>query len=491
MNGLEQHLPVLVVLLPLMTAPLLILLRDRTLAWIAATAASLCAFGISILLTRAVMQGAVFEYALGSWAAPYGITLIVDSFAALMLLIITGASSAALLLSGKVIDAAMDHERQPLYLSAWLLAVAGLSGIVVAGDAFNIFVFMEISSLATYILIAGGSDRRALAAVFRYLLMGTVGATFYLIGVGLVYMMTGTLNLADMAARVADAPADTPLLAAAGFIAVGLALKAAVFPLHGWLPNAYTFAPHVTTVFIAACSTKVALYVLFRFHFTVFQANFAEYGDIFSLLFLPLAIAAILVGSILAAMEKNLKKLFAYSSVAQIGYMVLGAALLSVAGMSAGIVHMFNHALAKGTLFMAIACIATQYSSLDIANLKGAARRMPWTMGAFVVAGLSLIGLPGTAGFVGKWQLVVAAVAEGVIGVLLVLPVLAGSVLAVMYVWKVVEAAYFGGEKNVARREAPMHMLVMLWIAALANVWFGFVPALPLELASAAAESLL
>lgn len=490
MNDLEKHLPVLVVLLPLMTAPLLILLRDRALAWLAAIAASLCAFGIAVTMARAVLQGEVFEYALGSWAAPYGITLVVDSFAALLLLIVTGASSAALLMAGPVIDRAMDRDRQPLFLSAWLLAVAGLSGIVVAGDAFNIFVFMEISSLATYILIAGGKDRRALAAVFRYLLMGTVGATFYLIGVGLIYMMTGTLNLADMAARVSDAPADTPLLAAAGFIAVGLALKAAVFPLHGWLPNAYTWAPHAATVFIAACSTKVALYVLLRFHFTVFQANFSEYALLFALLFLPLAIGAILLGSFLAVFENNLKKLLAYSSIAQVGYMVLGAALLSVAGMTAGIVHMFNHALAKGALFMAVACIATQHGSLDIADMKGIARKMPWTMAAFVIAGLSLIGIPGTAGFVGKWQLLLAATDEGAVGVLLALPVLAGSVLAVIYVWKVVESAYFGAGTDVARREAPVHMLVMLWIVALANLWFGFVPALPLELAASAAEAL-
>lgn len=490
MNDLEKHLPVLVVLLPLMTAPLLILLRERALAWSAAVAASLCAFGISAAMTHEILQGEVFVYALGSWTAPYGITLVVDSFAALLLLIVTGASSAALLMAGPVVDRAMDRDRQPLFLSAWLLAVAGLSGIVVAGDAFNIFVFMEISSLATYILMAGGKDRRSLAAVFRYLLMGTVGATFYLIGVGLVYMMTGTLNLADMAARVSEAPADAPLLAAAGFIAVGLALKAAVFPLHGWLPNAYTWAPHVATVFIAACSTKVALYVLLRFHFTVFQVNFSEYAQLFALLFLPLAIAAILVGSFLAVFESNLKKLFAYSSVAQVGYMVLGAALLSVAGMSAGIVHMFNHALAKGALFMAVACVATQSETLDIASMKGIARKMPWTMAAFVVAGLSLIGLPGTAGFVGKWQLVLAAIAEGTLGILLVLPVLAGSVLAVIYVWKVVESAYFGAGTDDVRREAPLHMLVMLWVVVLANLWFGFVPELPMKLAASAAAAL-
>src|SRR5690606_10771048 len=157
---------------------------------------------------------------------------------------------------------------------------------------FNIFVFMEISSLATYVLIAGGPQRQALTAVFKYLMMGSIGATFYLIGVGLIYMMTGTLNLADMETRIRDAAELRPVLGAGGFITIGLALKAAVFTLHAWLPNAYTYAPHVATVFIAACSTKVALYVLLRFDFFIFQGNLADHETQFRTFVLPLAIAA-------------------------------------------------------------------------------------------------------------------------------------------------------------------------------------------------------
>lgn len=493
MTGVEQHLPILAVIVPLLTAPLLVLFDERRLAWAAACAASLCAFGIAVLMAIEVHGGGSFDYALGSWPAPYGIVLAVDAFAALVLLIVTGASTAALLISGPAFDANVTTERQPLFLAAWLLALAGLSGIVVAGDAFNIFVFMEISSLATYVLVAGGARRQALAATFRYLLMGTIGATFYLVGIGLVYMMTGTLNLADMSARVAAAPADTPLLAAAGFIAIGLAVKAAVFPLHGWLPNAYLHAPHAVTVFIGACSTKVALYVLLRFQFTVFHVNFDHYAELFSMLFLPLAIAAIMVASVLAVLERNLKKMLAYSSVAQVGYMVLGAALVTAAGLSAGIVHMFNHALAKGALFIAVACLALRVPSLAITDLAGAARRMPLTMAGFVVAGLSLIGIPGTAGFVGKWQLVLAVLEEGAIGALLIVPVLLGSLLAVIYVWRVVEAAYFAArniEEEAAAGEAPLPMLILLWLAVAANIWFGLDPEVSLGLANEAARTL-
>ena len=250
--------------------------------------------------------------------------------------------------------------------AAWLLALAGLSGIVVAADAFNVFVFMEISSLASYVLIAGGPDRRALPSVFKYLIMGTIGATFYLIGVGLIYMMTGTLNLADMELRIHEVGDQRPILAAAGFITVGLALKAAIFPLHVWLPNAYTYAPHMVTAFLAACSTKVSLYVLLRFDFFVFQENLAGHAFQFAVYLMPLAILGILVGSAVAMFESNVKRLLAFSSVAQIGYMMLGASLVTVAGLTAGILHIFNHALAKGALFLAVAAFATVAAGLRL-----------------------------------------------------------------------------------------------------------------------------
>jgi multicomponent Na+:H+ antiporter subunit D len=486
------HLPALQVIVPMLSAPFALLLRPRGLAWAAAVAASLFAFAIAVLLTLGVLDGRNFEYEMGNWPAPYGIELGVDAFSALVLLVITGASSLALLAGRRSLDADIEEERQPLFYAAWLLALAGLVGIPVAADAFNIFVFMEISSLASYVLIAGGPDRRALPAVFKYLIMGTIGATFYLIGIGLIYLMTGTLNLADMELRIHEVADQKPILVAAGFITIGLALKAAVFPLHVWLPNAYTYAPNAVTVFLAACATKVSLYLLLRFDFLVFQPNLAGHDIQFSYFLMPLAVLAILIASVVALFEKNLKRLFAYSSVAQIGYILLGASLVSVAGLTASVVHIFNHALAKGALFLAIACLATRYSGLRLENIAGAAQRMPWTMGAFVLAGFSLVGVPGTAGFISKWYLISAALDHGSVGVVLVIAIVISSLIALAYVWRVIEAAYFG-EPNpaVTGGEAPAGILTVTWIAALANLYYGLAPSLPVTLASTAAESLL
>lgn len=476
----------------MLIAPVVVFLRQRSLAWAVTSTASLLAFFIAVSLAGQVQQNGAVTYLMGSWPVPYGIELHVSSFGALILLIVTAASTLALLAGRSSIDSEVGGERQPLFYAAWLLALSGLVGITVAGDAFNIFVFMEIASLSGYLLIAAGPDRRALPAVFKYLLMGTIGATFYLIGVGLIYMMTGTLNLADMEARIHGVGELKPILVAAGFITVGLALKAAVFPLHVWLPNSYTYAPHIVTAFLAACATKVSLYVLLRFDFLVFQQNLVAHDVQFATIFIPLAILAVLIPSVSAMFEPNLKRLLAYSSVAQIGYVMLGAALVSVTGLTAGIIHMFNHALAKGALFLAVACLGTHFLQLRIENIRGAARQMPWTMAAFVLAGLSLIGVPGTAGFISKWYLISAALQEGSLGVVIVAVVLVSSLMAVAYIWKVVEAAYFGEPADsVQAKEAPWQILSVTWVAVLANLYFGFFPSLPLALSTGAAVALL
>ena len=493
MSEWTPHLPALQVVVPLLAAPLVLLLLPRGLAWAAATVTSGFAAAIAITLTFGVLSGGGFRYEMGSWPPPYGIELGVDAFSAIILMVVTVASTLALLASWQTLEADVETERQPHFYAAWLLALAGLAGILVSADAFNIFVFMEISSLASYVLIAGGSDRRALPAVFKYLIMGTIGATFYLIGIGLIYLMTGTLNLADMEARIHEVADLTPILVAAGFITIGLGLKAAVLPLHAWLPNAYTYAPHAVTVFLAACSTKVSLYLLLRFDFFVFQGNLEHHEIQFSYFLMPLAVVAVLVASGAALFEKNLKRRFAYSSVAQVGYILLGASIVSIAGLTASIVHMFNHALAKGAVFLAITCLATRLSGLSLDNIVGVARQMPWTMGTFVIGGLSLIGVPGTTGFVSKWSLISAALSEGTIGFLLIAVIVLGSLMALFYVWSVIESAWFGeaSAEVVAVREAPALLLLVAWTVALGNIWFGIAPGLPLELASQAADILL
>jgi len=373
----------------------------------------------------------------------------------------------------------------------FLLCLTGLLGITITGDVFNLFVFLEISSLSSYVMISLGRDRRALTAAYRYLIMGTIGATFYIIGVGLMYMMTGTLNMADLATLMPTIANTRVIQAALAFLTVGICLKLALFPLHLWLPNAYTYAPSVVTAFLAATATKVAVYILIRIIFTVFGAvNVFQVLDLQNIL-MALSIIAMFAASGIAIYQDNIKRLFAYSSIAQIGYIVLGLSFASEIGMAAGIIHLFNHAIMKCAIFMGLGCIALRVGGVSIRDMYGLGTRMPWTMAAIVIGGLSLIGIPMTVGFVSKWYLVRAALEAGMwpVAILIVL----SSLLAIVYVWRIVEAAYLkeAPEDAAPVTEAPLSMLLPLWVMAGASIYFGIDATATLSIALDAAGSLL
>ena len=261
----SQHFPALQVVIPLVAAPLAVLVRRGSPAFLVVTGASWAAFIIAIALWLGCRDGTIVSYALGSWPPPWGIEYRVDRLSSFVLLIVAGMAAIALPYSRASVEREIPQELHNLFYAMFALCLTGLLGITITGDAFNIFVFLEISSLSTYVLIALGRDRRALVASYQYLVMGTIGATFIVIGIGLLYLMTGTLNLADMGRRLGEVRETRPVLAALAFLTVGLSLKLALFPLHQWLPNAYTYAPSAVTAFLAATATQVSVYVLIRF----------------------------------------------------------------------------------------------------------------------------------------------------------------------------------------------------------------------------------
>lgn len=486
------HLPALQIIVPLVSAPLCALLPAGRAVWLAAMAASWLAFLIAVLLLDQVLAHGAISYLMGGWPVPWGIEYRVDALNAFMLLIVAGIGAVVMTFGREIVERRirLPESKQSWFYTAYMLCLTGLLGITITGDAFNVFVFLEISSLSSYVLISIGRDRRALTAAYQYLIMGTIGATFILIGIGLLYVMTGTLNMGDLAARI-PAVADTRTVHAAfAFLTVGVSLKLALFPLHLWLPNAYAYAPSVVTAFLAATATKVAIYVLLRFFFTIFGSEFSfETMDLDRVL-LPLALVGIFSASVVAIFQTNVKRMLAYSSVAQIGYIILGISLVSVTGLTASISHLFNHALMKGALFMALGCVSFRVGAAKLERMAGVGRTMPWTMGAFVIGGLSLIGVPLTAGFVSKWYLVVGALEKGWWPVAVL--VLVTSLLAVIYVWRVVEVAYFKPAlEGQAVREAPLALLVPTWTLALANLYFGLDTSLNAGVARRAAEMLL
>ena len=487
---MTYHLPVLLVVVPLVAAPIAALLNRPRLSWAVAVAATLWALYAALALLSQTMASGAIHYELGGWTAPYGIEYVVDAANAWVVVIVALIGALVTPYARASVEQEITEDRIPLFYAAFILCLTGLLGIAVTGDVFNVFVFLEISSLSAYALIALGNDRRALTASFQYLIMGSVGATFIVIGIGLMYVMTGTLNMADLADRLPEVASSRTIPVAFTFLTIGITLKLALFPLHMWLPNAYTYAPSAVTAFIASTATKVAVYLLLRFFFTIFGATFSF--DVMQLdrILMPLALIAIVTMSLVAIYQENVKRLLAYSSVAQIGYMVLGISFASVLGLTAGILHLFNHALMKGALFMSMGCIMYRVGSVRLEQMNGLGRAMPWTMAAFVVGGLSLIGVPLTVGFVSKWYLVQAALEQGMWPVAGV--VLLGSLLALMYVWKVVEVAYFREvDPELGISEAPLSLLAPTWVLVLGNLYFGINASDSVGVATRAAEMLL
>lgn len=484
------HLPVLVVVAPLLAAALIVLVNSRKGAWLITLLTSLFCFYASVSMLQMLQEGEILMYTLGGWDAPLGIELRIDALAALMLLILTGTATLVSFYALKSVENEIAEGKQVLFYAAFLLVFAGLIGISITGDAFNVFVFLEISSLSTYAIISMGKDRRALLASYNYLIMGTIGATFILIGIGFMYVMTGTLNMNDLALRL-PAVADTNAIRAAfAFITIGIAIKAAMLPLHQWLANAYTYSPSVVSTFLAATATKVALYVMIRFQLTVFGIEFSLLDMPYDTILMIIGTFGIIGGSVYAIYQTNVKRMLAYSSIAQLGYILVAIGLASQPGFTAALLHIFNHALIKGSLFMALGIIFFRFASTELSSMSGIGKTMPFTMAAFTIAGLSLIGIPGTAGFVSKWYLITALIDASFWP--LALLILLASVLTLIYVGKVLEVAYFrAAPQGVEKQKVPATMMISLWVFSLSNIYFGLDTDLSMSISNLAVNQLM
>ena len=477
---MREHLPILVVMLPLAGAvvvPVLGLASARAARGLS-LGALLLAHLASLAALRVAVETGVWRYELGGWAAPWGIEYVVDPLAGAM------AALVSLMALLSAVYAVPDLEGRGgaagLYQALHLLLTAGLLGIVLAGDVFNLYVFLEISSLSAYALLAAEGGRASVAA-FRYLLVGTIAASFYLLGIGYLYAITGTLNMADLAARLPEAPEAGVVATAVALIVVGLAIKTAVFPLHGWLPDVYSYAPAPVVAFVASVMSKVSAYVLLRFLFFVLEGRDAA-SRALDLLGVAGA-AAVVAGSVMALAQRDLRRMLAYSSVGQMGYVVLGLGLGNAAGLTGALLHVVNHAVMKGCLFMAGGNVLRRAGTARIPDYAGMAGRLPLTMAAFVVAALSMIGLPPTGGFFSKWYLILGALERG--AWVYVAAIVASSLLTAAYFFRILESAYFrspatgpapaGGADRPpeGRFEAPAAMLAPVLVLGLGVLALG------------------
>ena len=483
MNVHQSAIPVLIVAAPLITAFVLPVLGwwKRAAVFPLTLAALVFTFGAAIAVAREVLANGPVQYFMGGWAPPWGIEYRIDHLGALMLLLVGFVTLLVGIYSKRSVLRELPDKEVPFY-SVYLLLVSGLMGMLVTADMFNLYVFLEISSLTSYALISIGGGA-AVVSAFRYVILGTVGAAFYLLAVGYLYSATGTLNMADLATILPNLYEANVVLVGFAFFVIGISIKMALFPMHAWLPGAYSDAPSAVSALIAATTTKVAAYVLVRVMFFVFEPRFSvDMIPVTTLLSWMGAIAMIL-GSVMAIAQSDLKRLLAYSSVAQIGYIVLGVGLANPMGLTGGLLHLVSHAFAKGCLFLVAGAIVYRTGIREIRELRYLSVKMPWTAATFTVAAFSMIGIPPTSGFFSKLYLILGAIdAEQW---LFVAVILVSSMLALMYFVNVVRYIYFPPEdaaaggasregfERPARDEAPLTMVVPMVILAVATVLLG------------------
>ena len=481
-----RHIPVLVVALPLLCAPLCLLLRNnKFLHILSLLVGTFSVIACAWMLIYASTMGDL-SYYLGGWIPPFGIAYKIDVLSALIAFLLSIIFLFVFLYIPRSFAAELaDRHRYPIY-SALFISQSGYTGAVVTDDLFNIYVFLEMASLAGYALTAAKGKPQDLIAAYQYLILGTVGAIFLLLGIGYLYVLSGTLNLSDLSLRLSTL-LDTPAgLAALVFIIIGLLLKSAVFPLHFWLPRVYTYAPSAISALFSGISSKVALYLLIRFYFDTFGGS--AFSDHIDTILLILGSLSILFGSFVACRQKHIKKMMAYSSIGQLGYIIVGVGLLSSAGVSAALINLFNHAIIKCMLFLALGCVVYRMGNCTLLELRGLSKQMPWTAAALVIGGLSLIGMPLTSGFISKWYLITAALQANVW--LIVIVVLTGSLLSLIYVWQLIAATYSEGSKATQVKEAPLSMTIAVYALAAITIYTGVQPAWLTEICTTVGNTL-
>jgi multicomponent Na+:H+ antiporter subunit D len=430
--------------------------------------------GVSLICSIGILNTVIttgpFSYRLGGWAPPWGIEYALDYLSAFMLVLVSFISLITAIYSKKNVEDELPEKTVPFY-ALFLLLVAGLLGIVITGDVFNLFVFLEIAALSCYALIAIGEDGGP-AATFNYILIGTVGASFYLLGVGYLYAVTGSLNMADLAVILPNMYDSTVVLFAFAFLIVAVSIKMGLFPLHIWLPDAYSTAPSSISALIAPLMTKVAAYVMIRFVFTVFSPQF-------SIEMVPampvigwLSVAAIFVGGIKALAQKDLKRMLVYIVVAEVGYIAMGVSVGNRMGLTGAILHIMNDAFMMACLFFVVGAISYKTGTRDIREMRHLNKKMPFTMAAFTITALSMVGIPPACGFFSKWYLILGTINAG--QWVFAAALLTSSLINAVLFFRVIEVAYLAPmepvsghtEEAIQRDEAPFTMLGPIVIMA-------------------------
>jgi proton-translocating NADH-quinone oxidoreductase chain N len=423
-----------------------------------------------------ILAGQIYTWHMSAWLPPIGIAIAVDGLGLLMAVIITGVGLGAAVFSYRYIS-----RRRPEFYTVLLLVMTGMFGIAITGDLFNLYVFFEIMSASSYILVAWNRTREALEGSIKYLIMNAFATSLILLGIALIYGLTGTLNMADIAVKIQP---SIILTTSVGLMMTGFLVKAALFPLHFWLTDAHPAAPSPMSALLSGVVVNLGLYSMVRLAFII-----SPVLNVYSIL-LMLGILSIIVASFLAMVQKDIKRLLAYSTIVQVGYCFLAIGLGTPLGLSAGLFHMLNHAVIKSLLFLCVGVIVYTVGVRNMNELGGLGKRMPIVAACFAIGSLAIIGIPPFSGFASKYMIYLATWEVSPILTVFAI-VMAGVTL--IYNLKAFSAIFLGPENKDLKIEKPVpkSMLVVLLGLTAIIVIVGFFPDLGLSLVQPATASLL
>ncbi len=424
--------PILAATLPLLAG----LKFDRT-GWPIALVTAAIEVALAAFVVLQVAAGGRYVHNLGGYPRQYGIELVADGLSSAVVALVAVVTLVVLLYARR------GGPRRNTFYSAYLLLCGGLMGVGLTGDVFNMFVFLEIVGLATYALVASDRSGRSALAALKYLIIGTAGASLYLVGVGYVFVATGTLNMVELSSAIPETVgyADPLIIASFCFVAVGLSVKAAIFPLHTWMPDAYAESPDTVTAYISGLVSTLGAYALARLIYTVYTPAFFEAVPLAGEALVALATVSIVAGSVLAVTQSDVKRMLAYSSVAQFGMVVAAFGLATEQALLGGVIHLVGHGLMKTALFLGVGVLATAYGVRTVGKYANLGYRSPVTAAAMGLLLLALVGIPPSIGFLGKWYIAWGAIEAGA-------PIVAGviffsTLLTLLYVARLLETMYF------------------------------------------------
>jgi len=479
-----EQFPVLIVGLSMFMAYTMLLAGylNRKLPFFMTLAMNSFVFILSLFILNHVLTVGPIRYWQGGWRPPWGIEYVVDAMNAYLLVIVVSIVILGLIYSKRNVEHEIELQKHVTFYVLVQLMICGLYGITITGDLFNMFIWLEIASLTAYALIAV-AGARALRPALNYVIMGSIGACFYIFGVCWLYSVTGTLNFADMRLLLPLVYDNHAVQMAFAMMVVGVMIKAYIFPLHFWQPDVYTYAPSTISSLMASIHVKVMFYILIRMWFSVFTLDFIRQFVGLDMLICWVAAIAILVGSIWAIKQRNLRRMLAYSSISQMGYLLLGLglSLFSPWGLVGVVAHILNHAIGKGCLFMSAGAISQQEGLRDVRDFTGLGKKIPYAGAAFTIASLSMIGIPPTAGFASKVFLIIASLDAGQYPFVIIL-ILSG-LLNLVYFWRVIDQMYFKKPeetKDVAvtkeiTRKLPLSMAAPMLILASLCIIMGII----------------